>query len=299
MRLDIACASEGAAYVAHTAAMLHSLVAANREHDVRIHYLHGPELTRRRRDRVASMAEREDAQVEFICVPDERIEGLPTRDFTRKATWYRIFLPELLPDVARILHLDSDLIVVRSVAPLWELDLGEHLVAAVTNVLEPEYVDHPATLGIEDPHSYFNAGVLLMNLDAMRRDGSSRALLDHGRRHQPMWRDQDALNVVLGGRRLELHPRWNAMNIFRFTDWASAVFGSERLAEARRDPAIRHFEGPGDNKPWHLMCARDDRELYMRHRRRTPWPLVRREGLTARNLARKLRARVAGRVRAV
>src|SRR3712207_8694595 len=32
------------------------------------------------------------AAIEFLCVPDERLEGLPTHDFTRKATWYRIFL---------------------------------------------------------------------------------------------------------------------------------------------------------------------------------------------------------------
>jgi lipopolysaccharide biosynthesis glycosyltransferase len=288
-RLDIACASEGAAYVVHTAAMVNSVIERNPGHDVRVHWLHGPELPERLRRRVEEwLGER----VVFHHVPDDRVEGLPTADFTRKATWYRIFLPELLPGVERVLQLDSDLLATDSLAPLWELELGDHHVAAVSNVLEPEYRDHPAALGLPEGQAYFNAGVLLMNLEAMRRDGCSDALLAYGRRHQPMWRDQDALNAVLGTHRLELHPRWNVMNIFRFTDWAEAVFGAEAVEEARRDPGIRHFEGPDDNKPWHLMCERDGRELYFQHRRGTPWPRVRREGVTPRNVARKVRRRV-------
>lgn len=291
-RLDIACASEGTAYIAHTAAMVHSAIAHNRDREVRFVWLHGPEMPQKPREQVAAMVEREGAAIEFRCIPDERLEGLPTHDFTRKATWYRIFLPELLPETERVLQLDSDLIVADSLAPLWELDLGEHYLAAVTNVLEPEYADHPAEIGIADPGAYFNAGVLLLNLAAMRRDGCSAALLDYGREHRPMWRDQDTLNAVLGGRRVELHPRWNSMNIFRFRNWSDAVFGSEAVDEAIRNPGIRHFEGPDDNKPWHLMCDRQDRQLYFEHRRATPWPRVRREGVTARNVARKLRRRL-------
>lgn len=287
MRLELACASEGRAYVAHTAAMIHSAVATNPADELRVHYLHGPDLPARARRKLIGMLAGTRAAIEFHHVGDERVAGLPTRAFTGKATWYRIFLPELLPDVERVLFVDSDTLVLDSIAPLWQLDLDGFYLAAVTNVLEPHYAHRPAELGVEEG-TYFNAGVLLMNLALMRRDGCSHALFEHGVEHQPLWRDQDALNVVLGGRRLPLHPRWNCMNIFRFA-WADEVFGSEAVAEARANPAIRHFEGPGDNKPWHLLCTRELRELYFEHRRGTPWPRVRRDGLTPANLARRLR----------
>jgi lipopolysaccharide biosynthesis glycosyltransferase len=270
--------------------MLHSVLAANPEDDVRVHYLPGAGITPGDERSLARMVERAGGSIAFLRVPRERLAAVPTEGFTREATWYRIFLPELLPDVSRVLYLDADVIVLGRLAPLWELDLSGAWVGAVTNLLEPIYKGHPAELGIPPDQPYFNAGVLLMNLDAMRSDGCTEALLDYARVNAArlMWRDQDALNAVLGGRRLALHPRWNLMNsMLSFPD-AADVLGGEALAEALADPAIRHFEGPADNKPWHLLCGWEGRDLYRRHRRQTPWPRTWPEGVTPRNVVRRL-----------
>lgn len=290
-RLDIACAVEGEGYAAHSAAMLHSVLAHDDPAAVRIHYLPGPAITAEHERAIEGMVRELGAAISFLHVEDQRLAGLPTEGFTRKATWYRIFLPELLPDVERLLYLDADLIVLDSLAPLWEVDLGEHYLGAVTNVLEPIYAHRPAELGITRPNAYFNAGVLLMNLEAMRRDDRTAALEEYARSHaaELLWRDQDALNVVLGERRLPLHPRWNCMNSFlTVPEAAEEVFTAEELAGALGDPAVRHFEGPGENKPWHYLCPHEGRALYAVHRRGTPWPRVRPEGRTPRNVLRRL-----------
>jgi lipopolysaccharide biosynthesis glycosyltransferase len=275
VRLDIACAAEGSEYVAHSAAMLHSVLARHREHEPHVHYMHGPDIGAADEERLAAMVEREGGTISFLRVPDEAIDGLPTKDFTRKATWYRIFLPELLPDVDRLLYLDVDLVVVDSLAPLWAIDLSGHWVGAVTNVFQPNHLHRPAALGLAGPEVYFNAGVLLMNLAEMRRDRRTGALLRYGIANADKleWRDQDALNVVLGERRLALHPRWNCMNSFFLFKRNARVFGRRALRQALRDPAIRHFEGPDALKPWHPQCEQDLRETYLEHRRATPWPL--------------------------
>jgi lipopolysaccharide biosynthesis glycosyltransferase len=275
VRLDVACAAEGEEYVAHSAAMLHSVLARNREHDVHVHYMHGPDISVAEEERLAEMVEREGGAISFLRIPDSDIEGLPTVGFTRKATWYRIFLPELLPDVERLLYLDSDLIVVDSLAPLREIELGGYWVGAVTNVFQDNHLQRPAELGLAGPHVYFNAGVLLMNLAEMRRDRRTQALLDYGVHNADLieWRDQDALNVVLGERRFELHPRWNLMNSFFLFRRNARVLGRWALRQAFRNPAIRHFEGPDMLKPWHPDCEQRLRELYAEHRSGTPWPL--------------------------
>ena len=59
------------------------------------------------------------------------------------------------------------------------------------------------------------------------------------------------------------------------------------MRQARSDPAIRHFEGPSINKPWHYLCDHEMRELYRSLRQRTPWPRVRLEGRTPANLLRR------------
>jgi lipopolysaccharide biosynthesis glycosyltransferase len=290
--LHVACAAEGDAYVAHSAAMLHSVLARHADDDVRIYYMHGPEVSASQRRKLARMVARNGGEISFLDVPDARVEGLPTRDFTRKATWYRIFLPEMRPDVDRAIYLDSDVLVVDSLLPLFDMDLEGNLVGAVTNVFTDIHFHRPAELGLAGVHVYFNAGVLLMDLDGMRRDDVTGALLAYGVENADRieWRDQDALNVVLGERRLGLHPRWNVMNSFRFP-WAPEVFGADILEEALSNPAIRHFEGPNDNKPWHYMCDQSLRELYMRHRRGTPWPWLRPDGMTPRNVVRRARRR--------
>jgi lipopolysaccharide biosynthesis glycosyltransferase len=200
------------------------------------------------------------------------VASLPVLPLFTGAMWFRIFLPELLPDVDRILYLDVDTVAVDSLKPLAEIALDGYFLAAVTNVFQREHLHRPASLGLSGPESYFNSGVLLMNLDEMRDHGCTSALAEFAASRGPQleWPDQDALNVVLGERRLPLHPRWNFMNSMRFP-WSAEVFSEGQLEEARRRPAIRHFEGPGDNKPWHLYCERKDRQLYRAHLRRTPW----------------------------
>jgi lipopolysaccharide biosynthesis glycosyltransferase len=270
--------------------MLHSVIAAHPEDDVQIHFLHGPEFPRLARDRLVPWVRGLGASIQFILVPDDRLAGVPTRGFTRKATWYRVFLPELLPGRDRVLYLDADLIVIDDLGPLLEHPgLDGHWLGAVTNVFQHNDAGRPAELGLPDASAYFNAGVLLMNLAAMREDRSSRELIAYARANAELiaFRDQDALNVVLGERRLELHPRWNCMNAFFVFDHAADVFGDEQLEQAKSDPAIRHFEGPSINKPWHYLCERELRELYAEHRAQTPWPRVRREGRTPRNMLRR------------
>jgi lipopolysaccharide biosynthesis glycosyltransferase len=254
--------------------MIHSVLRRHTEHDVHVHFMHGPDISSSEEDELVSMVEREGGTISFLRIPDSEIAGLPTKGFTRKATWYRIFLPQCLPEVDRVLYLDADLIVVDSLAPLWKLDIRGSWVAAVTNVFQANHLGRPAELGLAGPHVYFNAGVLFMNLAEMRRDACTDALLDYGRRNAATleWRDQDALNVVLGGRRLELHPRWNVMNSFFLFSGNVGLRRRWRLWQARRNPAIRHFEGPDALKPWHAGCEQSLRELYLEHRRQTPWP---------------------------
>jgi lipopolysaccharide biosynthesis glycosyltransferase len=277
--LHVACAADEG-YAPHSAAMLHSVMAHRGGSDLQIHYLHGPEFPDRSAELIRGMVEAGGAAISFWEIPDERIAGLPEMDFVTSPMWYRIFLPELLPDVDRVLYLDVDTIALDSLEPLWEIDLAGSYVGAVTNVFYMRsHAQRPIELGI-DPADYFNSGVVMMNLELMRRDHSARVLFDYASGHasELAWPDQDALNVVLGKKRVPLHPRWNCMNSVLLFPWAADVFGAEAVDEARARPAIRHFEGPTINKPWHYGCESPMRDVYFEHRRQTPWPRTRIEG---------------------
>ena len=63
-------------------------------------------------------------------------------------------------------------------------------------------------MGLPDAASYFNSGVLLMNLELMRRDDITDELRGcaSGRGRALLWPDQDALNVVPRGSPPALAP---------------------------------------------------------------------------------------------
>jgi lipopolysaccharide biosynthesis glycosyltransferase len=292
--LEAACVIEGD-YVPHTAAMLHSLLTSTPGLPVRIHYLHGPDFADDDARLLAEMVEENGGLISFVPVPEGILEGLPVEGFTGGATWYRIFLPDLLPSLSRVLFLDADLIVRASLRALWDVELNGAYVAAVTNVLPRHYERMLVEAGF-DTRTYFNAGVLLLDLERMRRDGCTEAMRSYGVTHADtlVVREQDALNAVLGERRLALEPRWNCMNSFFVYPWAAELFDADALARAKSDPVIRHFEGPLWNKPWHYLCEWDSRHLYVEHRSQTPWPRFRPEDRTARNVVKRLRRRLRG-----
>jgi lipopolysaccharide biosynthesis glycosyltransferase len=283
--MHVACAAEGEAYAAHSAAMLHSVL--DHGTDVSVEYLHGPSFAPAWRDGIRGMVEAGGGRIRFWEIGDDEVEDLPVVWPFTVAMWYRIFLPRLVPDADRVLYLDVDTIALDALAPLWDLDLTGHWLGAVTNVLEPHFAHRPADLGLE-ASAYFNSGVLLLNLAEMRRDDRTAALRDYAVTHPDNdWPDQDALNVVLGERRLALPPRFNAMNSLRFAQ-ARDVFTPGELREARERPAIRHFEGPKENKPWHYLCRRDLRDAYLAHRAAGPWPEVDLIGFTRVNRVRRI-----------
>lgn len=252
--------------------MLHSVLI--RHPDSGIHFLHGAETATSDYKPLAQMVKRMGGQWQAHYIPAERMAGLPRMRHIPAVMWYRVLLPALLPDVSRVLYLDCDTLIVDELTDLWRTDLHRQYVAAVSNVLESDARDWPQQLGLAA--DYFNSGVLLLNLDAMRRDGLTEKLVSFGRQppRRLRWPDQDALNVLLGPRRVALHPRWNCQNSLFYYRRASKVFGAKYVAEAVADPAILHFEGAYLAKPWHYLSKHPYRERYFEHRRATPWPRV-------------------------
>ncbi len=277
-RIDVACAADEA-YVAHSAAMLHS-VLVNGGAEIAVHYLHGSSFPENAKRALTEMVHTRGATIHFHRIHDRRLHGLPVDARFGPAMWYRVFLPRLLRGVDRVLYLDIDTLVLSPLTPLWELSLEGCYLAAVRNVFMKYHRWRASDLGvrIED---YFNSGVLLFNLKEMRRAMFTRRVLHLVRRRGAslLWPDQDALNLTVGSRWLPLDPRWNVMNSYlSHPDLATLVFGAQELRQAIAEPAIRHFEGPEENKPWHPGHDRQGRELYLRHRRDTPWPDVTLEG---------------------
>jgi lipopolysaccharide biosynthesis glycosyltransferase len=199
---------------------------------------------------------------------------------TRTAYW-RILLPELLPDVDRILYLDGDVMVRRDPGALVDADLGD---ASTAGVRDYEWWHASSAGGIPGRHDlapatpYVNTGVLLMSLERWRRRGLA-AKVQAFRQATPEARelDQDAINVAVHGDVALLDPRWNVQTPAFDARWPRipgpgelpSPFPWTVVDQVRRDPWIVHFTT--DRKPWRPGCTHPLQRQWLALLARTSW----------------------------
>lgn len=263
-------------YLPWCATALLSCIRATGDVAFHVHLLRDRDVTASDEARLRDMVERLGASIEFHPVDYERLAPLPpsVEAHGGAISCARLVLAETLADVDVCLYLDADTLTVSSLAPLASLPVSDAPLAAVRNVVEPAMRRRLRDLGFSDPLRYLNSGVLVMNLEYLRRHDASTELLSYVRAYADslLWVDQDALNAVFEGAWHELHPKWNAQNSFwNWSGWAAETVGADRLAEATTEPAILHFEGPLLAKPWHYLSNHVYRHEYRAALAATPW----------------------------
>lgn len=206
--------------------------------------------------------------VEFIRIEDE-VKG-QLSNYRRTVSWSRamycrLLLPDLIADGGRMVYVDSDMIVRESLRPLFEQSMDGMAVGAVPDAGTPENIGRRnVRLGRAPEARYLNSGTLLIDLDRWRAEGIGDKCLAHLDQTSAGYPDQDALNVALGERWIEIDRKWN------FTERTSTEFPREHYLQA----AILHYTW---RKPNLAHCEHPARDLYLTQRLNTPWknkPLV-------------------------
>ena len=268
------------AYARHLAVSAASLYDRNRdEEELQVWVLSAgisPE-SRKKLEQIAGAYGREIQVLELGEIRDRFDYDVDTGGFDI-STMGRLFIGQILPEtVKRVLYLDCDTVVSGSLKPLWTAPLQGHVLAAVMEPTIYETVKQEIGLGPEEP--YFNAGVLLVDLEAWRREDVQGQLLRFYREKggKLFACDQDAINGVLKGRILPLPPRYNFFTNYRYyrygdllrhAPWYEAVT-AEAFRTAKRHPAILHF--CGDERPWIAGNLGHYRKIYESYLARTPW----------------------------
>lgn len=170
------------------------------------------------------------------------------------STMDRLLLPSLVPDIDRVAYLDVDALMLGDVSELAAFDLhGRPVAARSTESLAAEAIQRMALTMPPDVASEFrlrycdlplseatfNAGVLVLDLAQMRRDGFVDLALSLVSRYG--LHDQDVLLLYSAGRRAELSRQWNTWPLM------------EPVVESR----VVHYLGP--LKPWSNDVVPGDR----------------------------------------
>ncbi len=281
--IDIACAADEA-YVPHCAAMLDSVFSVHEKSSIRVHFLHDSSLSDNSLGLLEKFVLASGNFWNAYLVSDEEKAKFPSNRRFGEVAWYRVLLPDLIKgDSERVLYLDADTLVLRSLKPLWETELHGFPLGAVINPLYP-FMDTSFLRTLEvQGGDYFNSGVLLLQLSEWKRLGLSGRLLNQAWvQANQEWPDQNALNVVFRKRWFRLDAAWNAQNTIFDLPPAKLPLSRPEVERAKKHPAIVHFIGP--YKPWHCRCRHKYRSLYWFHLSHTPWAgRVQMQGVSWRN----------------
>ena len=186
--------------------------------------------------------------------------GATTKSHLPDSTYFRLLIEDAFEDsVERLIYLDVDVLVRKDLTPLWSMDLSGAPLAAVQSlhfpyVGSPGAVSHWSDLDFDPRAPFFNAGVLVVDLDRWRSERVAKHALEYLR--SPLLgrgADQEALNVATIGTWKQLPPTWNFQPpMLNEGHGVHLYFDAEEIEHARTDPAIVHFQTRP--KPWHRGC---------------------------------------------
>jgi lipopolysaccharide biosynthesis glycosyltransferase len=256
-----------AGYTQHAAVGIVSLLENNRDYDFDIVVVTTEPLGAEE-DRLQRTLARY-AHAHLRVVPLKAATGhLPVRaEHYTIDTYSRLWIAEIFPAPAeKALYLDSDMVVVGPIGELWQTDVANHVLAAVTI---PGSNRCPI-FGIPERFGYFQSGVLLVNLRRWREDrifDELAAWID-ANTAKIIDADQDALNACLHARRLPLPYMWNVIAPFYFDYHPLGISERERAA-VQQGARIIHYNGP--SKPWHYLSRHPRRADYWKYLRLTEW----------------------------
>ncbi len=192
-----------------------------------------------------------------------RIDGcaLHGKGHISKETYFRFLIPDILKKCKKVIYLDVDLLICSDISKLYDTPMKDCLLAAVVdadivgqcNGANPDTKRYcRQVLRLKQPLQYAQAGVLVLDIQALRQTISVSKLLDMAVHGNYRYADQDIINIVCQGRIQWLDMAWNVL-----TDSGGSRYDVIRCAprkvleayeSAREHPRIIHYAGSG--KPW-------------------------------------------------
>lgn len=261
-------------YVPIMAVMLSSLVkASTRKYNYDI-LVFNKDISLENQERIHQIVGKYDNfSLRFIDLTPA-IKNLEFRVFSYYSVeiYFRLFMPYLLTHYSKAIYLDCDLIVLKDVAELWEINISSYLVGAIRDIgvllhyytKGKIYIDKSYfinTLVGVNPDHYFNSGVLLMNLEKFRQTYKLEEVLHLTMKEKWHFPDQDVLNILCADNAKLLSSEWNTVpetpgdrKVDNILACIPEPYASDYV-NARKKPSIVHYALR--EKPWLYTCSLD------------------------------------------
>ena len=237
------------------------------------------------KEKLISISNEYGAKLTFIDKPDpEKI--IHSEIYTGRwniGTFFRLYLSSILPkDIERVMYIDCDMIVRKSLASVYNINLGKCVVAGVDDCRSDLYrID----IGEKPGQLYINNGFMIIDLKKWRElDIENKVNAFLADRHGDCtYMDQAPLNGILGKEDLiyELEAKYNAQRLFFDFSYKQILklrkpekhLSLEEYNEAIKDPVVVHFTPVfiTGTRPWQKKDKHKFRPEYLYYKSISPW----------------------------
>jgi len=231
-------------------------------------------LSQENKEKIISISHKYKSELKFYNIDNGKIKNFPESGHLSKATYLRLFIPDILPlEIEKILYLDCDLVVLKDLEPLYETDLNRKALGAVKDVKSNEII---RIFFYKNLQSYFNAGVMLLDIKIWRDSNLVQRAAEFINEYKDKLStaDQDVLNCLFENDWLELPSIFNM-------DMKHKNINSLPSPET----VILHYSDK--IKPWsYLYCGRN-KKYYFKYLRKSPWSDFQYKNRTLNNFFKK------------
>ena len=174
--------------------------------------------------------------------------------YNSKAAYYKILLPSTLPNVDKIIYIDSDAINLEDLSEMYNIKLKKNMYFCWVT----DYIYHLNELKNFGFFSdkYINSGIMIMNLKALRENSIDKKLIEFVNTHPLAFVDQTAINCVCHNN-IQVIPF--KYNVFAFSSFKKlSILNQEQdvkyrmneseLNKSFNEPTLLHYFTL--NKPW-------------------------------------------------
>ena len=188
-------------------------------------------------------------QIHNIKITERYFKDTPILERLPEESFYRLLAFLYLPDsVEKCLYLDPDIYILKSLLPLYNTDMGNAYVAAAGHMHGMANVINKARLGCTEQKRYFNSGVMLMNLSAIRQSFTLDSVLEclENNAQRLILGDQDMANILFGKKTIFIDEC-----IYNLDERTFRHYNKKKLLDletVKQKTAIVHYNGKF--KPW-------------------------------------------------
>ncbi len=243
-------------YTPPTSTSMYSAIKTKCNTTIYNFYIIAENITEQDENMLRSLEKLAPETVRVKIIPQQELD-IPYENMQRfmqyKVGMHKIYLPQTLKDVDKVIYMDGDTIVLKDLRELYDIDVSQVYAAVAKDGIFYRFPKEMAEIGLDKRGFYFNSGVMLYNLKKQREDNIVKELETYVKTHEDFFGDQDVLNVVFGDKLKLMSYRYNCISTFFEEDdlnFLSKYFGENLPSQTfniYENSTIIHYAG---DKPW-------------------------------------------------